>query len=198
MSKSILAATVLTLCASVAIAVPVKYEFTITSLEAVGGFPDEPVADGFGYVVFDPELFIPASGEGRVDDSTNGLPTIDLSFDWLGQHYDVSTASLWAVDFYGGVPGFWAIGGRVNTCGVPWSTFSCIGEGQSDFGLTYLPSGRISTVVAITGSEGFAFGDGTWQQVPVAEVPVPEPATLGMLAAGLAGFWLFRRRQVHA
>jgi hypothetical protein len=193
--RKIFIAIVLAAGAAAAQAGPIQFNFTISGFSPQAGFPADPVADGAGFVVFDPDLIVPAGGNGFVGDGVNALPSISLSLDWLGQHYDSTTAALWAVNFIGGLPASWAIGGLATSCGGV-QTFGCVANGVSDFDLLTSQNGTGFIVMAIDGVEGNARGTVSWQQVPV--TAVPEPATLGLMVLGLAGLAQLRRRKPRA
>ena len=69
-------------------------------------------------------------------------------------------------------------------------------RGTNDFTVTGSSSGAGIALLTRAGSHGVAIGSARWS-TPY-EVSVPEPTTLGMLVAGLAGFGLLRRRQIRA
>jgi hypothetical protein len=88
----------LALLAPAANATPVRYDFTIALSKIQGTAPGADSGNGGGYVAFDTDLFALATG-GHPGDLETPLPTIDLSVDWLGLHFDTSTGTLSSVDF---------------------------------------------------------------------------------------------------
>src|SRR5262245_25433818 len=164
--RKLIFALVVAAGATTAQADPIRFDFTTTFTEAFGGFPTDPVADGFGFVIFDPDTFMPAGGNGFVGDGINALPSIAISFDWFGQHYDSSSAGLWGVNFVGGLPDSFAIGGLARSCGGI-QTFGCVASASSDFDLATNPNGTGLVAFAIDGVEGNARGTVSWRQVPV-------------------------------
>jgi hypothetical protein len=177
-------------------AMPVRFDFTV-SLRAdpgieTGTLPGSGTADGFGYVVFDNDLFALADGTGTVGDYNNPLPTIDLSFDWLGLHWDETNAALGVLNLDSlGNLNFWSIDAVVpaNSC---TRNFLCVQWATTDFNV--LVSGNFGTALLTQqGVSGVAIGNVSAVSTPV-EVPVPEPGTFGIMALGLAGVWLLRRK----
>ena len=176
-------------------AIPVRYDFTVTLADTFGTFAVGGSTNGAGYVVFDTELALLAGPTGQVGNQNVPLPTIDLSFDWLGMHWDESNATLGLLRYSAGILTALGIDAVVppNSCG---NSFQCVQWGTNDFTVTRNSSGAGSALLTRSGSNGVAFGTSRWSG-PV-QVDVPEPGTLALLGAGLAGLLLFRRRQTRA
>lgn len=178
----------LVLAALRASAEPVTFEFTISHLEPFFGFPTDPVPDGSGYVTFDPDSFVPPGGDGFVGDSVHPLTTLSLGLSWLGEEYDMGNASLWGVNFRGGVPRSWGIGGTAQGagCGQP---FGCVQFATSDFDLGTNQDGTGFISIAVDQVPGFARGSVTWRrsdQVRVSETGGWESLICLILVACLA------------
>ncbi len=193
--RALLTVSLLALVAPAANAIPVRYDFTITNVQFQGIPPGAGTADGSGYVVFDTDLAALATG-GHLGDAF--LPTIDLSFDWLGLHFGPANGSLSEVYFdSSGNPYRWDLDGIVSGgCG-----FNCVQWGTNDFTIagTGMPgslTGGGTALLTQAGVNGVAVGNVSWTQVDIRSVP--EPGTLGLLALGMFGAALRRRKALRA
>jgi len=199
--RKLLIASLLVIAAPAANAIPVRYDFTI-ELSSVGGIPPGTgTGNGSGFVVFDSDLAAssPPAPSGRVGDGNTPFPTIDLSFDWLGLHFDTTNGTLGAiyVDSLGVING-WSIDGLVppNSCG---ESFQCVQWGTTDFNVLAAGSslgGGGTALLTQAGVEGVAIGNVRWNQVEIRNVP--EPGTLGLMALGVFGAVLRRRKALRA
>jgi len=192
--RSLKAVLLLALAIPAAHAVPIRYDFAISLSSVQGTQPGTGSADGAGYVVFDTDL---ASGvtAPRVGDLNTPLPTLDLSFDWLGIHFDESNATLGAL--YLGGPGNitgWSIDGVVARNLCP-DAFQCVQWGTTDFNILAFGNlaGSGSALLTQSGVNGVAIGSVSWRLGEINRVP--EPGTLGLLALALGGTMLVRRRR---
>jgi hypothetical protein len=194
--RKFLIASLLVLAASSANAIPVRYDFTITLDNIQGTQPGSGSSNGSGFVVFDDALAIGGPPGGLVGDMNTPLPTIDLSFDWFGMHFDETNGTLGGLylDSFGAITG-WSIDGLVppNSCG---NSFQCVQWGTTDFSLlaanASVIGGTGTALLTQAGVNGVAVGNVLWIQTPVSSVP--EPATLGLMLLGVAGA-AFRRRK---
>lgn len=181
----------LALAATAANAIPVRYDFTIKLSSVQGTKPGTGTADGYGYVVFDDALAAGGTPGGSVGNMSTPLPTLDLSFDWLGMHFDETTGTLGNIylNSSGGISG-WSIDAFTPT---PGCTFQCVQWGSTDFsvlaanGGTAAP-GNGTALLTQAGVNGVAIGNVSWTKT------VPEPATLGLMLMGVAGAALRRRK----
>jgi len=197
--RALFAVSLLALVAPAANAIPVRYDFSITLTSVQGTQPGTGNANGSGFVVFDSDLAALGVPSGRVGDLNTPLPTLDLSFDWLGMHFDATNGTLGALylDSFGAING-WSIDGLLpaNACGP---AFQCVQWGTSDFNIlahgSALGGGGIALLTQ-AGVNGVAIGNVSWT---VSEVRnVPEPGTLGLLALGMFGAALRRRKALRA
>jgi hypothetical protein len=196
--RKLLIASLLALAAPAANAIPVRYDFTIT-LSSVGGTqPGTGTANGGGFVVFDNALAALGAPGGRVGDMSTPLPTIDLSFDWLGLHFDTTNGTLGALylDSFGAITG-WSIDALTPT---PGCTYQCVQWGSTDFNVLAANASSIggngTALLSQAGVNGVAIGNVSWIQTEIRSVP--EPGTLGLMALGVFGAALRRRKALHA
>jgi hypothetical protein len=196
--RKLLIASLLALAAPAANAIPVRYDFTITLSSVHGTQPGTGTANGGGFVVFDDALAALGVPGGRVGDMNTPLPTIDLSFDWLGMHFDATNGTLGALylDSLGGISG-WSIDGLTPT---PGCSFQCVQWGSTDFNILGAnPSsvgGNGTALLSQAGVNGVAVGNVSWIQTEIRSVP--EPGTLGLMALGVFGAALRRRKALQA
>jgi hypothetical protein len=191
--RVLLAACLIVLCAPAANATPIRLDFTISLAQAVGTLPGTGTADGGGYVVFDTDLSALASG-GNLGDLNTPLPTIDLSFDWLGAHFDSTSGTLSHVTFDSfGNPLAWDIDNVLphNLC---MNNFRCVQWGTDDFSVLATQGGGGSALLTQTGVFGVAIGSVSWTRGEIQSVP--EPGTLALMALGFAGLLLTGRRKL--
>src|SRR5688572_632077 len=193
--RSLAAICLTALLVPAADAIPVRYDFSVTLADTLGTFPVGTSTNGSGYVVFDTGLAALAGPSGQVGNLNVPLPTVDLSFDWLGMHWDETNATLGLLQFSSGILTALSIDARVppNTCG---NGFQCVQWGTNDFTVTRNGSGAGMALLTRTGTNGAAVGTARWSG-PL-QVDVPEPGTLALFGAGIAGLLLFRRRQIRA
>ena len=182
-----------------ALATPITVDFTITATKTLGpdgvftpggsyaGFPTG--TEGGGSFTFDDSL-------GTGWDTANGLPTIDLNFNWLGESFTEVDATVWLLSFNSvtGALESWGIGRRG---GDPGCAVNCVSTiGPTDFqidGFTYSPDD--AGYMHVEGFQGTMFGATTWTVGPAA-VGVPEPGTLALFGAGLLGILVTRRKRI--
>jgi len=193
--RGFLALSLLALAVPAAHAGAIRYDFEISLAHVLGTQPGTGTADGSGFFVFDSDLAMGSPGS-RVGDLNTPLPTLALSFDWLGMHFDESSAALGAlyVDGFGGVTG-WSLDGLVapNRC---QPAFQCVQWGTSDFNILAFGTsiGAGSALLTQSGVDGVAIGWVTWNEVR----DVPEPGAFSLLALGIASFILRRRKTASA
>jgi hypothetical protein len=193
--RVLLAASLLALLAPAANATPIRYDFTISYVQAVGMLPGTGTGNGSGFVVFDSNLAALAPGGGQLGNLNTPLPTIDLSFDWLGLHFDSSSATLSTLTLDAlGNPLAWDIDNVVpaNLC---MYSFRCVQFGTDDFSLLAAPGGGGSALLTQSGVFGVAIGSVSWTRGEV--LPVPEPGTFVLLALGLGVLLMGRRKFLH-
>jgi hypothetical protein len=177
-----------------ALAIPITVDFTLTATRAYDfatGNEDAPSYNGYAVGSVGGGSFTIDDEWGNFGDPYTGVPPIDLSFDWIGIHFDETTALVSAQIFEpDGTLFYWDIASPIS--GVE----SIASPGPSDFfayGYLYDPSIGSNLVMAhAEGAHGWMEGIVTWS---VRTTAVPEPGTLGLLAAGLLGMALQHRRR---
>lgn len=181
----------LALLAPAANAVPIRIDFTIARPVILGTAPASGSATGGGYFVFDDSLLaLAAANGGELGNYSTALPTLDLSFDWLGVHFDdpFGTLGMLRVGAGGQLSG-WSIDGLpASGCG-----FQCVQWGTTDFSVTASGGpfgGGGSALLTQTGANGVAIGSVSWTRA----ASVPEPGTLALFGLALAGMAFGRRR----
>ena len=177
-------------------AVPVRFDF-VTSAPTDGTLSSTPPVEGFGYVVFDTDLAGLADSNGRVGDGNTPLATIDVQFNWLGQEYNLTNATLGAVTFSGGMPIAWQIDALTespfcNTAssGGIFNRFDCVQFGTDDFTLSAFAGGSGTVLLSTSQDTSYARANVMWTQ---GQVAVPEPSTAALLALALLGTFVRRR-----
>jgi hypothetical protein len=190
--RALLAVTLIALLAPAANATPIRYDFTISFIQGVGTLPGTGTGNGSGFVVFDDALAALVPGGGQLGNLNTPLPTLDLSFDWLGLHFGNSSGTLSTVTFDAlGNPLAWDIDNIVsrNLC---MNSFRCVQWGTDDFSLLASAGGGGSALLTQSGVNGVAIGSVAWSRGQV--LAVPEPGTFALLAIGLAGLLVGRRK----
>jgi len=188
------AVALIALIAPAANATPIRYDFTISLEQAVGTLPGTGSADGSGFVMFDSDLAALAPGGGQIGDLNTPLPTLDLSFDWLGLHFGSSTGTLSTVTFDSfGDPLAWDID-NVLPANLCMNSFRCVQWGTNDFSLLASQGGSGSALLTQSGVYGVAIGRVSW----VRAIPVPEPGTVGLLALAFVALLFSRRKALRA
>lgn len=178
-----------------ALAAPITVDFTITAT----GSTLAPGADyagfaagttGGGSFTFDDSI-------GNAYDQVNGLPTIDLSFNWLGYSYTEANATLWEVGFDStGHLNAWGFAPTIGTTATDCNLNCYAYPGPTDFWMVgYPPEFEAAGYPSfghfhIEGHDGAMAGNITW-----AVRDVPEPGTLALLGCGLLGVFATRRRR---
>jgi hypothetical protein len=180
-----------------ALASPITVNFTITATKSLStdgvftpggsyaGFPTGTM--GGGFFTFDDSI-------GSGSDITNGLPTLDLAFTWLGQSFTEANAVLWNLSFDAtGNLTTWNFG-RIGVDGS--CQLNCVSTvGATDFQVSgYTFPAEDAGYMHLNGVGGTMFGSTTWSVAPTS---VPEPSTLVLLGASLLGMRLARRRRSH-
>jgi hypothetical protein len=186
-------------------AAPITIDFTVTATGSTlapgtsyAGFA--PGTMGSGYFTFDDSI-------GTAMDLFNGLPTLDLSFNWLGHSYTEADARIHSTSFdSNGALWYWGFGPTAPTfenCGLNCYSY----PGPTDFWVTGLSSSwtvDTNSHFHIAGYDGAMNGLVSWSirtsvpETPVPPVPetsVPEPGTLGLLGLGLMGIGVVRRKR---
>lgn len=170
-------------------AAPITIDFTITSTVPNQGYAAGVL--GTGFFTFDDAL-MPAGGNGAIGNSIFGAPTLDLSFDWFGTHFDETNAGISTLWFANGAVSDWWIGGTYAApiCGL--GRYSCVhSAGAAPDFMLISSNGGGSMNDGVHNGIGSGYGTLNWS---VRETSVPEPGVLSLLGLGLAGLAGLRRK----
>ena len=182
-----LALVALALCApGMASAALIRVDFTATTtMSRYGGAITSGYQAGVvgtGYFTFDDSLRdVPAIA--------GGVAALDLSVSWLGQTWDESTARIGSLSYFldGSLRGFTIGGWYPGDCGT-----GCVpttGSSPSDFWVG-TGNGEFSSFIHLQNLAGGIYGSTSWSVQSV-----PEPGTLALMAVGILGAGLARRRR---
>lgn len=185
---ALLAATAAPLSAHAA---PITIDFNITSTVPNASYAAGVL--GSGFFTFDDAL-MPASGTGHIGNSIFGVPTLDLSFDWFGTHFDETNAGISTLWFANGSLSDWWIGGTYAApiCGL--GRYSCVhSAGTSADFMLVSSNGGGSMNDGVHNGIGSGYGTLNWS---VRSTSVPEPGLLSLLGVALAGLAALRRKMI--
>ncbi len=180
-----------------ACAIPVVVDFTVTATTGFDGNNNffastyngyNTGATGNGSFVFDDSI-------GTFHDENAGRSVRDLQFSWLGETWTETSALLFSLTFdaNGGLSA-WSLGANPQQPGDPGLAWIS-SHGPTDFWLVTFPASSAQGNVAglhSSSAVGWMNGSIAWSVRPTS---VPEPASLGMFAAGLFGLRLARKRR---